>query len=96
MRVVRGTVVHGYSRNDYILHLFRISVGKIAIGRRPLMDVEGETGKLSNSQKKKKEKLLKCREGIRIINYDLTKIAGGHLDYRDKLENILKAIHFVG
>ena len=95
LTVVRGKIVNGYSKSDYILHLFRACMGKIPIGRIPLFEVENPEN-MTNSKRKKKHRLEMYKQGLRVYNYDLTKVAGGHLTYRENTKEILKMMNYIG
>ena len=93
LSVVRGTVYNGYSKNDYILHLYRASMFKIPIGRIPLFEVE-HSDKNAKIKIELQEELNKYKKELRISNVDLTDVAGGHISYRARLEGVLEAIDF--
>ena len=95
LRVVRGTIYNGYSKNDYILHLYRASMFQIPIGRIPLFEVEkSNKKKMSKKETKLQEELDKNKQELRVSNVDLTDVAGGHISYRAKLNEVLDAIDF--
>lgn len=91
--VVRGTIYNGFSKNDYILHLYRASVFKIPIGRIPLFEIDNPH-KMTKAKEELKKEMEKYREGLRIKNFDLTQVAKGHLSYRSQLVKVLEAIEF--
>lgn len=93
LSVVRGTIINGFSKFDYILHLYRASVFKIPIGRVPLFELDNPH-KMTKAKVILEERFKKCREGLRVKNYNLTKVAKGHLSYRGQLDNIIEAIEF--
>ena len=70
---------------------------KIPIGRMPIFEVQGiGLKKLTESRRKKKHRLEAYKQGLRVKNYDLTTIAGGHLSYRQNLQKVLETIEFSG
>jgi hypothetical protein len=93
LTVVRGTIYNGFSKNDYILHLYRASVYKIPIGRIPLFEIDNPH-KMTKAKEKLKKVLEEKREGLRIKNVNLTKVARGHLSYRAQLVNVLEEVQF--
>jgi len=90
---VRGTIYNGFSKNDYILHIYRASVFKIPIGRIPLFEIDNPH-KMTKAKEKLKSDMDNYREGLRIKNYDLTNVAKGHLSYRSQLVNVLEKVEF--
>lgn len=93
LSVVRGTVYNGFSKNDYILHLYRASVYKIPIGRIPLFEIDNPH-KMTKVKEKLKKDLSEYSKDLRIKNFNLTKVAGGHISYRSRLVKVLEAIDF--
>lgn len=65
----------------------------IPIGRIPLFEVDNPH-KMTKAKKELEKRFQKCREGLRVKNCDLTKVAKGHLSYRSQLVSIIDAIEF--
>ena len=93
LTVVRGKIVNGYSKSDYILHLFRACMGKIPIGRIPLFEVENPEN-MTERKQKKKDRLDMHKQDLRVYNYDVTKVAGGHLAYKDNIKEVLEMMNY--
>mmetsp|Transcript_2766 Transcript_2766/g.2575 ORF Transcript_2766/g.2575 Transcript_2766/m.2575 type:complete len:186 (+) Transcript_2766:584-1141(+) len=67
LSVARGTITNGFSKFDYILHLYRASMFMIPIGRIPLFEVDNPH-KMTKAKEELEERFKKCREGLRIKN----------------------------
>ena len=93
LTVVRGKIVNGYSKSDYILHLFRACMGKIPIGRIPLFEIENPEN-MTERKQKKKDRLDMHKQDLRVYNYDVTKVAGGHLAYKDNIKEVLEMMNY--
>jgi hypothetical protein len=100
LSVVRGEVVNGYCKSDYILYLYKCTVFKTPLGLCPLLEMKEkhEEEKISKSGKKDEKPSNFELQTIlnKIRNWDVTVEAYGHLFYRGNLKQILEKIEFSG